>query len=110
MTRIVLATHTRELKMSLFLALDTLDSASIVATANSTAELLSYGKALRPDVVIVESGLPGRSLDEIADQLEAYVGRGRVLMVDSTDADEVAKNHTTVEEFADLSRLVQAVP
>lgn len=110
MTRIVLATHSRELKMSLFLALNTLADVSIVATASATAELLSYGKALRPDVVIIETGLPGRDLDDAVERLETYIGPGRILLIDSADANKVAKNHPKVQRFADLGRLIEAVP
>ena len=110
MTRIVLASHSRELRMSLFLALDALEDASIVATASSTAELISYCKVLRPDVVIIESGLPGRGLDATIDQLTTYMGQGRILIVDGEDAREAARNHANVEEFVDLSHLLQAVP
>ena len=45
--RLVVAVHSREVKTALFLALNGI---TIVATATSTAELVSYCRAFRPEV------------------------------------------------------------
>ena len=110
MIRVVVAAHSREFKMSLFIALNAMSDVSIVAVAASTAELLSYGKTLRPDVAILESGLPGRSLDEFVDELELLMGQGRVLIVDGATADEAGKHGTNVHDFSDLEQLIQVIP
>ena len=79
---LVVATHTREVKTALFLALNALPAITIVATATSTAELASYCHAFRPDFAIVESGLPGRPLRDVLAELVASRPDSRILLID----------------------------
>lgn len=106
--RLVLATHTRETKTSLFLALGALDDVSIVATANSTGEMITYCGTHRPDVVIIEGGLPGHSLDVALEKLDEWMTDGRILIVDGVEAKEQAAQRSHVAQFDSLAVLVDA--
>ncbi len=101
--RLVVAVHSREVKTALFLALNGLMSITIVATATSTAELVSYSRAFRPDVAIVESGLPGRPLDETLQQVDELMTAGRIFVIDGGPAEVQA---TKAEVFTDIDDLV----
>jgi len=108
--RLVVAVHGREVKTALFLALNGIQTLDIVATATSTAELVSYCRAFRPDVAIVESGLPGRPLDETLQQLEESGCVGRVLLIDADTPPDFILDLTDAEVFEDVDHLVAALP
>jgi len=108
--RLVVAVHSREVKTALFLALNGLDTVTIVATATSTAELVSYCRAFRPDVVVVERGLPGRPLIEAIPKLGESMRKGRVLLIDGDEALDLARSVSYVEVFGDIADLVAALP
>ena len=108
--RLVVAVHSREVKTALFLALSGLDTVTIVATATSTAELVSYCRAFRPDVVVVERGLPGRPLIEAIPKLGESMRKGRVLLIDGDEALDLARSVSYVEVFKDIADLVAALP
>lgn len=103
--RLILAVHRRELKTSMFLAVNSMDNVDIVATANSTGELLSYCRTLRPNLVILEKGLPGRGLTEALAQLDESMAEGRVFVVDGDDADTAAQMYHNVEKFTGIEML-----
>ena len=98
--RLVVAVHRREVKTALFLALNGLDEIDIVATATSTAELISYCRAFRPDVVIVDRGLPGRPFDETLAELESC--GGRILWIDTDSSSDP-------DTFDDVEHLVASL-
>lgn len=81
-THLVIATHTREIKTALFLALTAIPTITIVATASSTAELISYCHAFQPDTTIVENGLPGRPLTSVLYELGTAIPEMRTLLID----------------------------
>ncbi|GMQ86358.1 MAG: hypothetical protein BMS9Abin07_1932 [Acidimicrobiia bacterium] len=108
--RLVVAVHGREVKTALFLALNGVESVTIVATATSTAELVSYCRAFRPDVVVVERGLPGRPLDEAIFKLGDSMKEGRVLLIDGDEALDLTRHAAYVEVFNDITDLVAALP
>lgn len=81
-THLVVATHTRELKTALFLALTAIPAVSIVATAASTAELVSYCHTFQPKTTIVEDGLPGRPLTSVLYELGTAIPEMRILLID----------------------------
>jgi DNA-binding NarL/FixJ family response regulator len=60
--------------------------AEVVATADDPALALDAANATRPDVVIVDVGLPDREGIDLAYQLAARPWRPRVVLV-STDSD-----------------------
>jgi DNA-binding NarL/FixJ family response regulator len=60
--------------------------AEVVATADDPAGALDAANATRPDVVIVDVGLPDREGIDLAYQLAALQWRPRVVLV-STDSD-----------------------
>lgn len=106
--RVVVAIHSREVKTGLFHALNGLDTVTIVATATSTAELESYCRSFRPDVIIVERGLPGRPLADTLNRLDECTGRK--LVIDPEGAAEVTLDLTGSEAFEDVERLIAAIP
>jgi DNA-binding NarL/FixJ family response regulator len=107
--RLVVAIHGREVKTALFLALAGVDAVTIVATATLTAELVSYCRAFRPDVAVVESGLPGRPLSEALLQLGDSMKSGRILVVDGHGASDLVDEVPNAEVFKDIEHLVAAL-
>ena len=63
--RLLLAIYTRELKTAFFLALSDESKIQIVATAANSAELLTYNRSLRPDSIVLEWDLPGKSMTDV---------------------------------------------
>jgi DNA-binding NarL/FixJ family response regulator len=109
-THVVLATHSREIKTALFLALNAIPTITIVATAASTAELISYCHSFRPDTAIVENGLPGRALGSVLHELGTSIPELRTLLIDEQDnlKDDYELIH--VEVFTDLDQLISEFP
>ena len=108
--RVVVAVHSREVKTSLFLALNGLDDVAIVATANSTAELVSYTRALTPTFALVEIGLPGRPIGEVIEKLHEDAPGCRVLVVAGAGDGAVSSASSDVEVFRDVDQLVTVLP
>lgn len=108
--RVVVAVHSREVKTSLFLALNGLDDVTIVATANSTAELVSYTRALTPTFALVETGLPGRPLGEVIEKLHEDAPECRVMVVEGSGDGAALRASSDVEVFRDVDQLVTVLP
>jgi len=108
--RLVVAVHSREMKTALFLALSGVEVIEIVATANTTAELVTFWRAFRPDVAIVESGLPGWALDETINKLGERTEDGRIFLIDGGEALDLARARPAVEVFKDIDSLIAALP
>lgn len=106
----VVATHSRELKTAVFLALNTVPTITIVATANSTAELISYCRTFLPDVAIVESGLPGRPLADVLHQLGDAATPGRIFVIGEDGASELARDVGAAEVLRDVDHLLATLP
>ncbi len=107
---IVLAAHTREVKTALYLALNATFDVTVVATAASTAELVSYCHAFLPDVAIVETGLPGRSLPGVLSDLETSATPRRILIVGGDEASDLASTHARTELLRDIDDLTAILP
>jgi len=107
---IVLAAHTREVKTSLYLALNAAVDVTVVATAASTAELVSYCHAFLPDVAIVETGLPGRSLSEVLSDFETLAAPRRILIIGGDEALDLASTHPRTELLRDIDHLTAILP
>ena len=105
--RVVVAVHSREVKAGLFLALSGVDSLTIVASASSSAELVTYCRTFRPEIAIVERGLPGRPMDETLRQLDDVDVVGKVLVI---DGGALAAQVPNIEVFLDVDDLVAALP
>ena len=108
--RLVVAVHGREMKTALFLALTGIEAVDIVATASSTAELVSYWHAFRPDVAIVESRLPGRALGEVLVEIDDSMFAGQIFLIEGPDTAGIALDHITVRLFQDIDQMVSAIP
>mgnify|MGYP001811717678 CR=1 FL=1 len=108
--RVVVAVHSREVKTSLFLALNGIDDVAIVATANSTAELVSYTRALTPTFVLVETGLPGRPIGEVIEKLREVAPESRVMVVEGAGEGAALGASSNVEVFRDVDQLVTPLP
>ena len=108
--RLVVAVHSREVKTALFLSLNGIGAITIVATATSTGELVSYSRAFRPDVAVVESGLPGRPLDETVLKLCESMASGQIFLIDGDVALDLARGSPNVHVFKDVDDVVAALP
>ena len=98
---VVLAAHSRELKTALYLALNATPDVTIVATATSTAELVSYCRAFLPDVAIVETGPLGRPLPNVL---------RRILVIGENDARSLARGIAKAELLQDIADLTTVLP
>jgi hypothetical protein len=107
---IIVATHTRELKTALFIALNAIPAVAIVATAASTAELASYCHAFRPDFAIVQSGLPGRSLGDVLAELTASNPESQLLLIDDQAQPTADPTMPEIEIFTDIDQLIATLP
>ena len=107
---VVLATHSREVKTALFHSLHAIPTITIVATGASTAELVNYTHAFRPDVVIVETGLPGLPLNDVLVELGTTHPALRVLLIGENTEMKTYPILPIVDVFADLDLLIAAIP
>ena len=108
--QIILATHSREVQTALFHFLNAITTVTIVATGTSTAELVNYSHAFRPDIVIVEAGLPGLPLSEVLIELGTMRPPPRVLLIGEDARLEASPNLATIEVFTDLDLLMAGFP
>lgn len=67
--RVLLAVATHELKTAFFLAFGSEPHHQIVGTAVNTAELLTFTRALNPDIILLEWELPGTPMVEMITSL-----------------------------------------
>jgi hypothetical protein len=81
-----------------------------VATGTSTAELVNYSHAFRPDIVIVETGLPGQPLSDVLIELGTLHPMPRVLLIGENTELRTYEAIPTIEVFADLDLLISAIP
>jgi chemotaxis response regulator CheB len=107
--RVVVAVHSREVKTALFLALNAIPSIEIVATATSTAEVESYCRTFRPDIVIVESDLPGRPVSELLEEFEDST-TPRAALVIGDDAERLVKGKDKASSLRDIDHLATVLP
>jgi len=107
---VVVAVHGRETKTALFHALNAIPAITIVATATSTAELTSYCLAFRPDVAIVETGLPGRPLGEALLECSAMEPPIRTLVIGDDSASHLTEDIPTAELLRDVDHLLEMLP
>jgi hypothetical protein len=110
MLHIVVATHSREVKTALFHSLNAISTVTIVATGTSTAELVNYSHAFQPEIVIVETGLPGLPLRDVLDELHTLNPSLRTLLIGEDAAVKTFLNIPNVEVFSDLDLLLSAFP
>lgn len=109
-THLVVATHSREIKTALFLALTAIPTITIVATATSTAELISYCHTFQPDATIVENGLPGRPLGSVLHELGAVIPELQILLIDEHAEVKDDYELIDVEVLTDLDQLISRFP
>lgn len=81
-----------------------------MATATSTAELISYCRTFLPDVAIVESGLPGRPLADVLHQLGDAATPARIFVIGEDGASELARDVGGAEVLRDVDHLVATLP
>jgi DNA-binding NarL/FixJ family response regulator len=107
---IVVATHSREVKTALFHSLNAIPTVTIVATGTSTAELVNYTHAFRPEIVIVETGLPGLPLSDVLGELHTVNPRLRILLIGEDTEVRAFLDIPNVEVFSDLDLLISTFP
>ena len=108
--QIILATHSREVQTALFHIVNAIATVTIVATGTSTAELVNYSHAFRPDIIIVEAGLPGLPLSEVLIELGTMHPSPRVLVIGDDAQVKTSPSLSTVEVFTDFDLLMAAFP
>ena len=106
---VVVATHSREVRAALFIALNSIPSITIAATATSTSELANYCHAFHPDIAIVESGLPGSPLAQFLREFEHLDAPAQILVVGGDDAPKLATDIGKVSALGDVDDLLQAI-
>ena len=109
-THLVVATHSREIKTALFLAFTAIPTITIVATATSTAELITYCHAFQPEATIVESGLPGRPLGSVLHELGTAIPGLQILLIDEHAEVKDDFELVDVEVLTDLDQLISRFP
>jgi DNA-binding NarL/FixJ family response regulator len=107
---IVVATHSREVKTALFHSLNAIPTVTIVATSTSTAELVNYTHAFRPEIVIVETGLPGLPLSDVLGELHTVNPGLRILLIGEDTEVRAFLDIPNVEVFSDLDLLISTFP
>lgn len=107
---VVLATHRREVQAALFHSINAMSMVTIAATGTSTAEMVNYSRAFRPDFVIVETGLPGVPLGEVFIEMEATDPRLRILLIGEDAELRTYLNPPRVEIFTDVEVLIARLP
>jgi DNA-binding NarL/FixJ family response regulator len=107
---IVVATHSREVKTALFHSLNAIPTVTIVATGTSTAELVNYTHAFRPEIVIVETGLPGLPLSDVLGELHTVNPGLRILLIGEDTEVRAFLDIPNVEVFSDLDLLISTFP
>ena len=109
-THVILATHSREVQAALFHSLNTISTVTIVATGTSTAELVNYSHAFRPEIVIVETGLPGLPLSDVLIELGTARPAPRVLLIGENTDLKPHPDLPPIEIFTDLELLIATFP
>jgi DNA-binding NarL/FixJ family response regulator len=106
--RLLIAVHSRKVRKAFFLALSGIERGEIVGTATTTAELLSLCTALAPNLVVVEAGLPGQSLEDLLRSIEGLRLDCRVVILDplAEHQDEIGAGG--LEVFGDIDDLISA--
>ena len=107
--QVILATHSREVQTALFHSLNAISTIKIVATGTSTAELVNYSDAFRPDIAIVETGLPGRPLCDALIELGKLQPTPRVLLIGEDAGLKGSSGLSAIEIYADLDLLIDAI-
>jgi hypothetical protein len=110
MLHIVVATHSREVKTALFHSLNAIPTVTIVATGTSTAELVNYTHAFRPEIVVVETGLPGLPMVDVLNELHTLNPNLRSLLIGEDSDVGPYLNIPNVEVFSDLDILISTFP
>ena len=108
--RVVVAVHSREVKASLFLALNGLDAVVIVGVASSTAELVSYCRALAPNVALIEGGLSRKPLTEVFEKLREVAPECRAMVIEGLHDHDVVGASPDVDVFRDVDQLMTVFP
>jgi hypothetical protein len=110
MLHIVVATHSREVKTALFHSLNAIPTVTIVATGTSTAELVNYTHAFRPEIVVVETGLPGLPMSDVLNELHTLNPNLRSLLIGEDSDVGPYLNIPNIEVFSDLDILISTFP
>jgi DNA-binding NarL/FixJ family response regulator len=107
---VVVAVHSREVKTALFVALNGVETVTIVAVAGSTAELVSYCQTFRPDVAIVEAGLPGQPIEPVLAEIEQSSNVERLLVIGDDKQPGMYASIPSAEILKDVEHLLAIHP
>jgi DNA-binding NarL/FixJ family response regulator len=106
---VVVATHSREVRAALFIALNAIPTITIAATAASSSELTNYCHAFHPDVAIVDEGLPGSPLSAFLSDFEHLDTPARILIIGGDEAALLVSDIDKAEVLKDVEHLVQVI-
>jgi DNA-binding NarL/FixJ family response regulator len=71
--------------------------------------LIGYCHAFRPDVAIVETGLPGKPLSDVLTEVESSMTPGRILVIGGDNATDLVREGSTTEILRDVEHLMEAL-
>lgn len=102
-TRVVVGVHSVEVREAVFLALAGDDAVQLVGMSVTAAELATSCRALRPDIVVVQEGLSGRTVPELAAAADLPITR--VLVIPRPDNPASPPGDVT-RDLRDLASLI----
>jgi DNA-binding NarL/FixJ family response regulator len=110
--RAVVAAKSREVKAALFVAMSGREDIEIVASATSAAETVTFCRAFRPDILILEAKLPGRPLAEVIAGVAEPMQDGRIFVLGTAPIAEVPSGVEVLglDQIDDLARPVDGSP
>ena len=107
--RVVVGVGSREVRASLFVALDSIDGLKVVGSATSAAEAVTLCRTMQPDVAIVADGLSDWNLIDLLDAIVVPMWAGIVLVVSSdntTDGLSAYENVQLVQGIDEIASLI----
>ena len=107
--RVIVGIGNREVRASMFLALDSIEALRVVGSATSAAEVITLFRTLHPDVAIVEEGLSDWALPDLLDAIVAPAWSGIVLLVSQDDATDVVEKYDNVHLILGIEQIASII-
>ncbi|MFC2153138.1 hypothetical protein ACFLQ7_00705 [Actinomycetota bacterium] len=107
--RVIVGIGNREVRASMFLALDSIEALRIVGSATSAAEVVTLCRTLHPDVAIVEEGLSGWALPDLLAAIVAPAWSGTLLLLSQDDVTEVVEEYDNVHLLHGIEQIASII-
>ena len=107
--RVIVGIGNREVRASLFLALDSIDGLRVVGSATSAAEVVTLCRTLHPDVAIIEDGLSDWVLSDLLDAIVLPLLSGTVLLISHDDVTDVIQRYENVHLVRGIEELTSLI-